>query len=65
MNWIKTKELLPDEWVWVLMAIRFGKGYRFDVGMLKGGYFMDTSEILYHTDRVPFWCEIDEPEVEE
>ena len=55
---------MPDEWVWVLMAIRFGKGYRFDVGMLKGGYFMDTSEILYHTDRVPIWCEIEEPEVE-
>ena len=64
MGWVKTKEFLPDELVWVLMAIKFGKGLRYDVGMLKGGYFMDTGEILYHTDRVPFWCEIEEPEVE-
>ena len=48
------------------MAIKYGKGFRYEIGMIKGGYFMDTSEIYYHVDRAPYWMYLpDEPEVKE
>ena len=66
MEWIKTSEQLPEKWCWVIMAIKYGKGFRYEIGMIKGGYFMDTSEIYYHVDRAPYWMYLpDEPEVKE
>jgi len=62
MKWIKTSEQLPEKWIWVLIAVKFGKGFRYEVGMIKGDYFMDTSEIYYHPDKVPYWAYIEEVE---